>query len=207
MDFISFFWGLYSFYTQMAFITEIIFFPLMVTEQESADLATLKDYTKMTDAQQAAIRNVALLDIGAWILYSTLIWACKGCMLFIYSRLSFGLWQEKLIKTAAVASVVTYIAVIITVTCHCLPYSKFWEKTNTPARMFGSLSIRLFVFGYLVVETNMGEEQIVRSISRTFMLSASRTSCKWSICTPTPFLFPLEKFTTYSHIYIIRTPI
>ncbi|TVY34178.1 hypothetical protein LOCC1_G008102 [Lachnellula occidentalis] len=63
----------------------------------------------------------------AWLSYVSLIWSLKASLLFFYSRLTLGLWQQKFVKVMAIASVVTYLAVVLELFTHCTPIQKNWQ--------------------------------------------------------------------------------
>ncbi|KAL2862796.1 uncharacterized protein BJX67DRAFT_289505 [Aspergillus lucknowensis] len=66
------------------------------------------------------------LLLVSWYSYTAILWGLKGCMLFFYKRLAFGLWQEKLARWLAVACLLSYIAVVLTITFSCWPYAHNW---------------------------------------------------------------------------------
>ncbi|KAH7311444.1 hypothetical protein B0I35DRAFT_514219 [Stachybotrys elegans] len=72
------------------------------------------------------------LQITAWYSYTALLWCLKGTMLCFFKRMSTGLWQSRLIKWLGWACVVSYIAVVITITFGCFPTEKNWQVVPDP---------------------------------------------------------------------------
>ncbi|KAF3490571.1 uncharacterized protein GIQ15_00088 [Arthroderma uncinatum] len=64
----------------------------------------------LSDAQRDALTpdEIATLEFGTkcnlagWLMYTTLIWSLKACMLFFYARLTIGLYKERMVKIAAI---------------------------------------------------------------------------------------------------------
>ena len=71
----------------------------------------------------------------AWYSYVTLIWSLKACMLFFFSRLTFGLSQERFVKALGLICGVTYLAMFLTITVSCHPIQLNWQvKPKPPER-------------------------------------------------------------------------
>lgn len=89
----------------------------------------------MNRLTRSQIKNVELgskMQLLAWYTYVTLIWALKGCMLFFFSRLSFGLTREKFVKALVLCCVATYLAMFFTITFSCYPIRMHWQVTPKP---------------------------------------------------------------------------
>lgn len=59
-------------------------------------------------------------------------WGLKACMLFFYNRLTWGLTQQLVVKALAVVSVITYIAMFLTITLSCNPIHLNWQVRPIP---------------------------------------------------------------------------
>ncbi|OJJ70323.1 hypothetical protein ASPBRDRAFT_677000 [Aspergillus brasiliensis CBS 101740] len=97
---------------------------------------------RLTDAHRASMEEWEMNErqFGAkcllisWIVYVTLIWMLKACMLFFYKRLTIGLVQQKYVKVAAGLCSGTYIAAILTILLHCTPIDKLWQIYPNPGK-------------------------------------------------------------------------
>ncbi|PYI03982.1 hypothetical protein BO78DRAFT_348602, partial [Aspergillus sclerotiicarbonarius CBS 121057] len=96
----------------------------------------------LNDEQRASISVTEMREemfgaqclLAGWILYVTLLWALKACMLFFYNRLTLGLAQQKFVKLAAGFCVATYPAAILTILLHCTPLHRLWQIYPNPGR-------------------------------------------------------------------------
>ncbi|EFQ97341.1 hypothetical protein MGYG_00380 [Nannizzia gypsea CBS 118893] len=122
----------------------------------------------LTDAQRAALtpEEIAMLEFGTkcnlagWLMYTTLIWSLKSCMLFFYARLTIGLYKEKMVKIAAVVCACTYVISMITILAHCRPIEKNWQVNPDPGDI-----CTLGIPNYLTVApTNLLTDMLLLSI-------------------------------------------
>lgn len=87
--------------------------------------------------------------LTGWMLYVTLLWVLKACMLCFYNRLTYvglphsrtwltkgslGLAQQKFVKYAAGFCFCTYIATIMTILLRCTPLDRLWQIYPDPGR-------------------------------------------------------------------------
>ncbi|KAF2178938.1 hypothetical protein K469DRAFT_597757 [Zopfia rhizophila CBS 207.26] len=72
------------------------------------------------------------LGIPGWLAYISVIWGVKGCFLFLYRRVTLGLWQRHLVKVNSVLCGATYIASVLTILLHCHPLHKYWQVKPNP---------------------------------------------------------------------------
>jgi len=70
--------------------------------------------------------------LAGWIIYTTLIWCLKGCMLFFYKRLTLNLRQQSLVNITGGVCVVAYIATITVYLTHCHPINRLWQVYPYP---------------------------------------------------------------------------
>ncbi|EME46114.1 hypothetical protein DOTSEDRAFT_126539, partial [Dothistroma septosporum NZE10] len=56
----------------------------------------------------------------------------KAMMLFFFNRLTFGLYQQRLVKIFAGIAAVSYLAVWLTITCGCHPIHLNWQMLPYP---------------------------------------------------------------------------
>ncbi|RMZ73474.1 integral membrane PTH11 [Pyrenophora seminiperda CCB06] len=70
--------------------------------------------------------------LAGWIIYTTLIWCLKGCMLFFYKRLTLNLQQQNLVNITGGVCTVAYIATITVYLTHCHPLHRLWQVYPYP---------------------------------------------------------------------------
>ncbi|KAI8296101.1 hypothetical protein K4K56_008113 [Colletotrichum sp. SAR 10_98] len=70
--------------------------------------------------------------LAGWILYVTLIWCLKACMLFLYRRLTLNLTQRRMVYITACTCAVLYIVTIIVILTRCQPFHANWQVYPYP---------------------------------------------------------------------------
>lgn len=103
-------------------------------------IGVLGSITGMTDEKALTLtpeetRNIVVGSkclLAGWIIYTTLIWCLKGCMLFFYKRLTLNLQQQNLVNITGGICVVTYIATITVYLTHCHPINRLWQVYPYP---------------------------------------------------------------------------
>ncbi|KAK2855633.1 hypothetical protein FQN49_005002 [Arthroderma sp. PD_2] len=122
----------------------------------------------LSDAQRAALTpsELAALEFGTkcnlagWLMYTTLIWSLKACMLFFYARLTIGLYKERMVKIAAIICACTYCISMVTILSHCRPIEKNWQVNPDPGDL-----CTLGVPNYIAVATtNLLTDMLLLSI-------------------------------------------
>ncbi|KAJ0159521.1 hypothetical protein CTA2_9541 [Colletotrichum tanaceti] len=81
----------------------------------------------LSDRQKERIIIGSKCLVAGWMLYVTLIWCLKACMLFLYRRLTLNLQQQKMVLITAVACVLCYVATMLVIATRCLPFHKNWQ--------------------------------------------------------------------------------
>ncbi|KAI4274971.1 MAG: hypothetical protein LQ337_003535 [Flavoplaca oasis] len=72
-------------------------------------------------------------QICGWMVYTTLLWTLKTCMLIFFSRLTIGVSNMKIrIRIGAVLLVVTYVATILAILLGCRPFHRQWQIYPDP---------------------------------------------------------------------------
>ncbi|KAF3912480.1 hypothetical protein ABW20_dc0104954 [Dactylellina cionopaga] len=84
-----------------------------------------KEFTE-SERQQAQIGGKA--NVVSWISYTSLIWTLKGCMVFLYYRLTAGLKARKLVHITGGVVLVSYIGLVLMILLNCRPLSKNWTS-------------------------------------------------------------------------------
>ncbi|KAH6859293.1 hypothetical protein B0T12DRAFT_453888 [Alternaria alternata] len=87
---------------------------------------------QLTTEQKQRIIVGSKCLLAGWILYTTLIWCLKACMLFFYRRLTLNLQQRNLVKITGAVCIAAYIATIIVFLTHCHPIHRLWQVYPYP---------------------------------------------------------------------------
>ncbi|KAF2745776.1 hypothetical protein M011DRAFT_405699 [Sporormia fimetaria CBS 119925] len=87
---------------------------------------------KLTDEQRDRIVFGSKCLLAGWILYTTLIWCLKACMLFFYKRLTLQFHQNTMVKVTGGVCVAAYIATITVFLTHCHPITRLWQVYPYP---------------------------------------------------------------------------
>ncbi|KAL1646608.1 hypothetical protein SLS58_003194 [Diplodia intermedia] len=91
------------------------------------------EYEAMTSAELHSVSKGSKYELVAWFSYSALIWSMKATMLFFYRRLTFGLWQQRLVRYLTLSCALTYIGVLVTITLGCRPFAANWRNIGVVA--------------------------------------------------------------------------
>ncbi|RAQ54591.1 hypothetical protein AFGD_003759 [Aspergillus flavus] len=109
----------------------------------------------LTPTQYSSVVAGSKAELAAWYSYTALIWVMKAKMLFLYKRLTLGLWQSRVIKWLAVFCGLAYIAVLLTVTFGCHPISNNWRVYPPPSNKCGLKIQNVIVTCILNVTTDL----------------------------------------------------
>ncbi|KAK6526615.1 hypothetical protein TWF694_005197 [Orbilia ellipsospora] len=85
-------------------------------------------YRQYSEKQQQLAQIGGKANIGSWISYLSLIWTLKGCMVFLYYRLTTGLKARKLVHITGAVILTTYIGLVLMILLNCRPISKNWTS-------------------------------------------------------------------------------
>ncbi|KAL7945277.1 hypothetical protein V8C42DRAFT_322680 [Trichoderma barbatum] len=69
---------------------------------------------------------------AGWILYVTMIWCLKSCMLFLFRRLTLDLRQKQLVNLTSGVCIAGYLSTLIVMLTKCLPIHKNWQVYPYP---------------------------------------------------------------------------
>ncbi|KAF5858998.1 hypothetical protein ETB97_003489 [Aspergillus alliaceus] len=134
----------------------------------------------LTPEQYSSVVAGSKAELAAWYSYTALIWVMKAKMLFLYKRLTLGLWQSRVIKWLAILCGITYLAVFLTVTFGCFPISNNWRVYPPPSKQCGLKIQNVIVTCVLNVSTDFALKLVIAVFlsSGIFVITASiiRTS-------------------------------
>ncbi|KAL8895330.1 MAG: hypothetical protein Q9192_003707 [Flavoplaca navasiana] len=75
-------------------------------------------------------------QICGWMVYTSLLWTLKTCMLIFFSRLTIGVNNMKIrIRIGAVLLAVTYVATILAILLGCRPFHRQWQIYPDPGNL------------------------------------------------------------------------
>ncbi|TQN70736.1 hypothetical protein CSHISOI_04726, partial [Colletotrichum shisoi] len=109
----------------------------------------------LSDQQKERIIIGSKCLVAGWVLYVTLIWCLKACMLFLYRRLTLNLQQQKMVLITAVACVLSYVATILVILTRCMPFHKNWQIYPYPGGKLLSSSLWIADYGLLEPRTDI----------------------------------------------------
>ncbi|KAL4915693.1 hypothetical protein BDW62DRAFT_219242 [Aspergillus aurantiobrunneus] len=79
------------------------------------------------DDQVDSLREGSIDAFIAWLSYIFMVWSFKGVLIFLYSRLTMGLWQHRLLIAVGAGAIATFIASLFFHLFICLPVKKSWQ--------------------------------------------------------------------------------
>ncbi|KAG5941323.1 hypothetical protein E4U53_007429 [Claviceps sorghi] len=116
--------------------------------------------------------------LAAWCIYISLIWTLKGCMLFLYGRLTLDLKQRKWVKTCAILCVVTYVAGLLVTFTHCTPLRKKWQVSPYPGDTCAVYVPNL----YVITATNVSTDILIACIPLPLLWKVRMSWQKKMLC-------------------------
>ncbi|GME48506.1 hypothetical protein GTA08_BOTSDO01210 [Neofusicoccum parvum] len=87
---------------------------------------------KMTTEEVHSVGIGSKFEFMGWFSYPGLIWSMKAMMLFFYGRLTFRLWQQKVVRVLSFVVFASYISVLFTVLFSCRPFVANWQVRPDP---------------------------------------------------------------------------
>ncbi|KZL77960.1 cation diffusion facilitator 1 protein [Colletotrichum tofieldiae] len=88
----------------------------------------------LSDEEVARLVAGSKFQQVAWYSYTAYLWSLKATLLFFYKRLTFDLWQNaKILKYLTWFTILSYLAVVGTITFSCLPFSYNWGVRPLPS--------------------------------------------------------------------------
>ncbi|KAF2641503.1 hypothetical protein P280DRAFT_450838 [Massarina eburnea CBS 473.64] len=119
-------------------VLAVIFFTVELVMLEligqNASITGLSNETALALSPEQSINIVygSKCLLAGWIVYTTLIWCLKACMLFFYKRLTINLQQQRLVRITGGVCVVAYVVTIIVFLTHCHPLHRLWQVYPYP---------------------------------------------------------------------------
>ncbi|KAL4951926.1 hypothetical protein BDW69DRAFT_185888 [Aspergillus filifer] len=82
---------------------------------------------EVPDSQVGALREGSIYAFISWLAYIFMVWSFKGVLIFLYSRLTTGLRQHRLLLGVGFGAVATFFASLFFHLFSCLPVSRSWQ--------------------------------------------------------------------------------
>lgn len=94
------------------------------------------------------------LQVSAWYFYACFLWGLKAMVLFLFSRLSLPVYQRRLLKIFTFVGVITWIAVILTISFGCRPFHRNWGTIPYPPARCTSRTQNFYTASTLNITTD-----------------------------------------------------
>ncbi|KAL4969811.1 uncharacterized protein BDV14DRAFT_195341 [Aspergillus stella-maris] len=110
----------------------------------------LNDETAMQipDHEIRSYRIGSICAFVAWLAYILAVWAFKGVLVFLYTRLTMGLWQHRLSLAVGALTIATFLASFIFDLTMCHPIHKNWQ-----VKPYAGDNCTIRPLNYIVIET------------------------------------------------------
>ncbi|KAJ0423084.1 hypothetical protein BJY00DRAFT_310681 [Aspergillus carlsbadensis] len=130
-------WGgdeYFSIVALLFWVIEIVPVILVGREYGSNTGWTDKERARFDEGTIKRLETGSKLVLVGWFGYITALWALKASMLFFYDRVTYGLFEQKIVRGCAIYCVGSYIAVLLALFLHCRPFHKAWQVYPDPGR-------------------------------------------------------------------------
>ncbi|KAE8154453.1 hypothetical protein BDV25DRAFT_126534 [Aspergillus avenaceus] len=120
------------------------------------------------DSEVPLLEKGSQLAFAAWVFYILLVWSLKGVVIFLYSRITTGLWQHRLVKFVSIFCITTFLASFLLHFCQCVPIQRNWQVKPFPGD-----SCTKRTLNYIVIEVlNILTDASIITIPLPLILSA-----------------------------------
>ncbi|KZL88001.1 cation diffusion facilitator 1 protein [Colletotrichum incanum] len=95
---------------------------------------TVDQIRVLSDEEVTRLVQGSKFQLAAWYLYTSMLWSMKGGVLLFYKRLTFDLWRNaRYLTYLTLFTVLSYLAVVGTISFGCLPYHHNWGVRPLPS--------------------------------------------------------------------------
>ncbi|KAL4932958.1 uncharacterized protein BDV17DRAFT_299478 [Aspergillus undulatus] len=116
LGFVTIFW---TFHTVFLYLCTDVYASNIGLNEETA--------AQVPDDQVEFLRKGSIFAFIAWLSYIFMVWSFKAVLLFLYSRLTMGFWQHRLLIGVSIASICTFLASFIFHLAICSPVHRSWQ--------------------------------------------------------------------------------
>ncbi|KAL4809963.1 hypothetical protein BDV18DRAFT_156336 [Aspergillus unguis] len=82
---------------------------------------------EIPDSDVKSYKRGSIYAFVAWLAYILAVWAFKGVLVFLYTRLTLGLWQHRLSLMVGALTVCTFLTSLIFDLAICHPIQRNWQ--------------------------------------------------------------------------------
>ncbi|KAJ5971654.1 uncharacterized protein N7479_001572 [Penicillium vulpinum] len=107
-----------------------------------------KTAMEVPDSQVAALRTGSIHAFVAWISYIFMVWLFKGVLMFLYNRLTMGLWQHRLTLIIGAFCVCTFVTSLFFHIFICEPVHRSWQ-----IKPYAGDNCTIRPLNYIIIET------------------------------------------------------
>ncbi|OQE17726.1 hypothetical protein PENFLA_c023G05071 [Penicillium flavigenum] len=107
-----------------------------------------KTAMEVPDSQVATLRTGSIDAFVAWVSYVFMVWLFKGVLMFLYNRLTMGLWQHRLTMAVGALCICTFLASLFFHVFICHPVHKSWQ-----IKPYAGDNCTIRPLNYIVIET------------------------------------------------------
>ncbi|KAF6811423.1 hypothetical protein CSOJ01_05715 [Colletotrichum sojae] len=109
----------------------------------------------LNDQEVARLVEGSKFQQVAWYSYTAYLWSMKAALLLFYKRMTFDIWQQvHVMRYITWFTILSYFAVVGTITFGCLPYHDNWGVRPLPSEKCVFKPQNLLVTSFLNVMTD-----------------------------------------------------
>ncbi|XHF99972.1 hypothetical protein AWENTII_003449 [Aspergillus wentii] len=87
---------------------------------------------QIPDSEVGRLRQGSIFAFIAWLSYIFMVWSFKGVLMFLYNRITAGLWQHRFHLFMTFVCVSTFLASLLFHLCICTPTNRTWQIKPYP---------------------------------------------------------------------------
>ncbi|BCR86005.1 uncharacterized protein ACHE_21463S [Aspergillus chevalieri] len=111
---------------------------------------------EVPDSEVPKLRQGGIYAFVAWISYICLVWSFKGVLMFLYNRITTGLWQHRMTLIMGAFCVCTFLASLIFDLAICHPIQKNWQVKPFAGENCTTRPLNYIVIEVLNIVTDLG---------------------------------------------------
>ncbi|PWY84758.1 hypothetical protein BO70DRAFT_423741 [Aspergillus heteromorphus CBS 117.55] len=162
------------------FWTLLVVFLYMCTSVYGSNIG-LNETTaaEVPDDEVADLRQGSIYAFLAWLSYIFMAWAFKGVLVFLYNRLTMGLWQHRLAMGVGIACIGTFLVSLLFDLLICRPITRNWQ-----VKPYAGDNCTIRPLNYIVIEVlSITTDLAIMCVPIPLILIAKiPRSQKWILC-------------------------
>ncbi|KAL4987331.1 hypothetical protein BDW68DRAFT_177935 [Aspergillus falconensis] len=144
LGFVTLFW---TFHTVFLYLCTDVYSSNIGLNEETA--------AQVPDDQIEFLRKGSIFAFIAWLSYIFMVWSFKAVLIFLYSRLTMGLWQHNLLIGVTIGTVCTFLASLIFHLSICSPVHRSWQIKPYPGDNCTIRPLNYIIIEVLSIVTDM----------------------------------------------------